>query len=1005
MSAVHRLRWLLAVAIVGVAWVGLSSRPAAGATPPTPPTSQPHSTAEIVTLRGKLLDRSVGLLVESLKQHPNPATIGGPSGRAPDIALLRQAITLAPSDRRTEIAGLLRERLLKDNSTLGAWTGQEVAALGSALAAWEQAPAATRAQIDALAAWKDAGGTPRSAADVSLLLKLAGAETAPANASPSPRVEDLRVAAMQAGRALLDDPKSFAPAQAPATILMARRMLTHVSDGDQAEFFAKFTRAWLEDRAQFAALPHAAAMELDGLFAASPAGVNPRMALFAACARAGARPAHARQLLGQLLASVVQSSPQDMQESVWANYIQEIRNARSGIGSDALGSIEAICGQMPPTSKLDASRIWQDVLPLVLPDAAKLAEQRAELCRAKALLAVANAHHVKSEVDPAIAAYEKLMQTCPQSAEQVQLARRSLLPLLLQKQVCDTDAAQAHLDSLIAADNGFNAESWNWSCRLLFRRMQALDAKTRALRWQDGVERLAWDGASFADATLSDLDAFVGTLGPADGVNGLRLLTDLLLLAPDPPSMARLQGRRIAWLEQNGSPGHASLAARANIMLAIGTPEGPMSAVRKYVSLRQAAAASPSEIVELEESLCHALTGQTLAAPSKTSQARVSDAGGATSRPSAQSPTGANGSSRERWVADHALRESASGLLDQKRDLSPRRAAYANAFAGKSAESIESVARHLENATSEEAKVIAAFDDVAIVLAMVDGSASDAYRFAGVVASPSSSTLSPTGDETLKILTESCVKARAVWRSGRRDVIATKADAKEGPFALAADVRRAELASAAVRAWTRRRIEWGLGALVAGDMPWCVAFLTSSLESADDQSEQIATLDVIAEGLKRVRPTLGIEQTIECCVQIRERAGSDTARSLVRARTAALYFDEGLFTKCLSELDAAEQLAASGDAHLRDMNVGFLRALSWIRLGQTDDAKKLLADMESWTGTDEQRARTQFLIAWIHLQNNEPAPAMDVLRGLLAKYPATTLAAKATELVKNAEER
>src|SRR5688572_6643344 len=119
MSAVHRLRWLLAVAIVGVAGAGWSSRPAAGAAPPAPPATQPRSTAEIVALRAKLLDRSVELLVESVKQQPMPAT-SAPSGRAPDIAMLRQAITLAPHDRRSEIVGLLRERLLKDNSTLGA---------------------------------------------------------------------------------------------------------------------------------------------------------------------------------------------------------------------------------------------------------------------------------------------------------------------------------------------------------------------------------------------------------------------------------------------------------------------------------------------------------------------------------------------------------------------------------------------------------------------------------------------------------------------------------------------------------------------------------------------------------------------------------------------------------------------------------------------------------------------------------------------------------------------
>lgn len=105
------------------------------------------------------------------------------------------------------------------------------------------------------------------------------------------------------------------------------------------------------------------------------------------------------------------------------------------------------------------------------------------------------------------------------------------------------------------------------------------------------------------------------------------------------------------------------------------------------------------------------------------------------------------------------------------------------------------------------------------------------------------------------------------------------------------------------------------------------------------------------------------------------------------------------FDGCMRIMNKAESLAEKPEA-LKEMPWGFLRATALIGLERLDDARTLLEAMEQWNaGAEEDHARAAFLIGWIYLQQNDRDKALSTLKAGIEKYPASTFAAKAKQIV------
>jgi Flp pilus assembly protein TadD len=123
---------------------------------------------------------------------------------------------------------------------------------------------------------------------------------------------------------------------------------------------------------------------------------------------------------------------------------------------------------------------------------------------------------------------------------------------------------------------------------------------------------------------------------------------------------------------------------------------------------------------------------------------------------------------------------------------------------------------------------------------------------------------------------------------------------------------------------------------------------------------------------------------------------SATDRRDVHTKIASVRLEQGKFQAAIDEVNRAAPRPET-------MTAGFTLALSLLRLDRADEAVARLEETDKLPGNDEEHARAMFLIGWIRLRDDDRARAAAALERVVDRYPRTTAAKKALELLQTIE--
>jgi len=609
----------------------------------------------------------------------------------------------------------------------------------------------------------------------------------------------------------------------------------------------------------------------------------------------------------------------------------------------------------------DAVRKAVAVITLILLCVGSGAEQTTGpgLSEAQQLLLEASLLKIEGQTEEAISRYSQIVQKHAEHKTVARLARRNLLSLWLARDQVDLTTVKSHLDALKDEDGRFSADAWNLACRVLFREVGAARPEERKAVWSRGLAGLAGDGVSLSAEALADLDRLARSLDANGSLSAMEVLTDLLLLVPDTPAMHELQKRRVEALRAGKAWDDAKAAAMLDVILASATSAGPAESVKQLGSILSAAGTSASDVEACESAM------------------RWGDLA------EKRGPV-----VKKRLPADRMLKASATALLARQRDrVGGRRRAFLNVFAGNVTEALQAVHATLATTPADAERIGEALDDVSLILALSDGDFWNSRRYVQWLAG------GPAHRDRLlgSLIQLETPPVETVGPKGRRGHFLAPKMYEELLHAARREVARRQL-----QRWKHALIGWGSNALKTGDKAWTEACWARAIALESDASGVVSLIDggfdlVCAWGVSS-------ELFEELVTGMVPRIQTPAARRRLLVKAATLHFNGGRFARCLGVLDKADKAApALADAH--DMTVGLMRALSLLRLRKSDDALSQLKQMAAWAGTDAQHARATFLVAWLYLQRNAVFEASMAFRKVMDRYPQTTFAKKAREMV------
>jgi tetratricopeptide (TPR) repeat protein len=554
--------------------------------------------------------------------------------------------------------------------------------------------------------------------------------------------------------------------------------------------------------------------------------------------------------------------------------------------------------------------------------------------------------------------YARVIDACHGAGEVALIARGRLVPLLLDASPFDLPQARGQLDTLRSlAPNDPNLP--DWQCRLALLELIAIPAAERETVWKRRLALLQQERPFLSIAGMRDLGRLLSVTGKAP--LGDQVLVDLVLLFPDAETLAQLQLARAARFAARRAWNDASAAADFALLAASCSPRG-----RGPVPIAKAAAqlfaipGAPADDVTRPTRWWNARSGRTLVDPALGRAAR-------------------------------------SALGESPTAISIRRRALLCALVGDLAGAARAAHDTLGQGFPSADEAHNALDDLTAALALADGSFADPFRLARLLAGahlvrPATGPTTIPTDVALETFVERDRAAGVADSFGTGPVARKIATSRPGPAAAPAYAARGVLVRAWLGEYENILVVWGATAIASGEPDWAIALFAAA---ADVRPEGRGDSGV----LQRIFAAAGADRTPDLADRELKLLGglapmlrSTADRRDVHTKIASVLLDQGKFQEALEELNYAGPAPET-------MSAGFTAALSLLRLERADEAVKRLESLEKLPGTDEEHARAMFLVGWIRLRDNDRARASAALERLVDRYPRTTAAKKAVDLL------
>ena len=581
------------------------------------------------------------------------------------------------------------------------------------------------------------------------------------------------------------------------------------------------------------------------------------------------------------------------------------------------------------------------------------------------------------QMTKAASLYRDVLQQFGQHRAVATLARRSLVEILLAQSPMDLNAISEHLAGFASAAEGRDDRLWNLECRLLFRRVHAAPPAQRQAMWQQGIQELWRSSAVVAPETLADLDELIIGIAEPGPLTPGRVLTDMILMVPDLPSLQELQRRRTTTFVDKGMWAEAVAAAKQDVLLASVAAEGPLRATDRCRKVMESAGVT--------------------AADRDRFVARCWWEPGAESRLTELSDPS------EFWaeVVDGPPTSAASMELQRTHDSrSDRQRAFLNAWAGRLQMALRSAHAALATTASNPSDLARAFDELAVISAVADADYLARHGFLRWLAA--SRARRGRGEGRSETIPSQKILAECEARLKAQGVPAMQETSRQcvGSYRQLTDKRRSELATRVRSRLTHRVIEWGGQAIRADRTQAAISYWVQAIETQDDPNQAIVAMDTILTHAENflVRDFGSAHEFLDLMRSALPHLRSSMTRRHLLIRIAGVLYEQGDASDCLATLDQADSLAA-GQTQTSDMAVGFMRALSLMRLRSFDKAIAVLEGMEAWPGTVDDHARAVFLVGWIHLQRDQKSEALQSFEQIVDRYPQTPFADNARALV------
>ncbi|MGE5610667.1 MAG: hypothetical protein ACM359_15560, partial [Bacillota bacterium] len=493
-------------------------------------------------------------------------------------------------------------------------------------------------------------------------------------------------------------------------------------------------------------------------------------------------------------------------------------------------------------------------------------------------------------------------------------ARRILIELLLDQQPLDALELDRQFAALKADENGLTSASWNLAIRALFRRVLASSPSDQQTVWNRTLEDLRQHPWPLVDQTLTDLDRFTQDLN-GQALSPLAATTDLLLLSSDIPTMARLQSRRVSLMLAGKAWDDVVNAIQLHTILACFTQDGPFDWLNRDLELARTAGMPADRIQKLQVRAQMILPS--ISDPSAPLRITPIDA------PLRQASQALLRNSPNLHAGFGATRRPGSSAAGE----TPC-SAFAHAFAGDPAVALRTLHASLDQASTTN-DALDCFDDIAVVLAVADGSTHLANRFTQWLAerrlesggadtpvcrippgegrgegSPpgrnetSTTRPAPTSqraDPLLALLQECEVKAQTlgVLENETRHDASLGAVPTTAPFrelSIAPAAIRSELANASLRRWGQRAVAWGVGAIRQDATSVAEAAWALALNTQRHPASAAALAELMVARLRGASPDTDRLKILESMLP---HLCTERDRQLLHTRIISLHRQEG----------------------------------------------------------------------------------------------------------------
>lgn len=515
-------------------------------------------------------------------------------------------------------------------------------------------------------------------------------------------------------------------------------------------------------------------------------------------------------------------------------------------------------------------------------------------------------------------------------------------------------------------DSGIEGKLADLALSELLARYKTASPEMQPLVWKEGLQRLAVVRTLWISTdTLAELDSVLQKSSEAERSQVINMLTDLMLLAPDPASMRRLQWRRAAMFRhQSGGESNALCAATFDVLLAMLTNDGPGAAISHRDTILQSMNMTEDDREDqytLMKNIVLAANASGSAEPKMLSL------------------------SHDQMIDPLLAHAATEALADESRSKHLRRKAFLNLYAGQMEKALQQIHQAWRKSLVDDQAATEGLHDVALVIAVSTGQGHNMHQFTKWIAMG--------GNEQA---TENSPASPVL-----QQLIQWESQAKESEPEQSTAVAPENIATRILSRHVDQIWAWGTQAMVDRSATWAQGYYARAIDLEANDDGMARLRDRIRQSGPTWREMAAADKSSEAA-QVIKAVASDTAeveaRFYLLGELAAIHLTQQQFTNALEILDQAAMLPVSQEVQ-QDMAIGFTHVLALIRVERSDEALATLAQMEGWSGSSDEHARVLFLSAWIHLKHNHPEQAIPFLKRVTKDYGETEFAEQARKLL------